>query len=216
MKSYDFYLFDADGTLFDTVDLICTCFTYIAQKYTGESPPRDTIIAGIGAPLKDQVIQHLGSHLNLDEVLKDYLNFQLSIMKDSVTLFPGVSETLETLKTAGKKLAIVTSRRRYSLEVILSSTNTAHFFDLLVTPEDTARHKPDPEPALKAMSLLGAERASTVFTGDALFDICSGADAGIDTVFVNWSRSTVESLPVSPTWTIDRMQDLTKNITQSI
>lgn len=209
MKPYDFYLFDADGTLYDTVDLICTCFTYIAEKYTGAAPDRDTIIAGIGSPLKDQINEHLGAQYSTDSVLQDYLNYQLSILEDEVSLFPGVTETLEALKAAGKKLAIVTSRRRFSLDVILQSTDTARFFDLLVTPEDTTYHKPHPEPALKAMSLLGAEKNTTVFTGDALFDICSGADAGIDTIFVNWSRSAVHSLPVPPTWTIDRMQELT-------
>lgn len=209
MKTYDYYLFDADGTLFDTVDLICTCFTYIAEKYTQKTPDRDTLIASIGAPLKDQIRHHLGpAHCN-EEVLQDYLQFQLNNMEDSVRLFPGVPETLAHLQEAGKKLAIVTSRRRFSLDVILNSTDTAKYFDLLITPEDTERHKPDPEPAIKAMSLLGADKESTVFTGDALFDICSGADAGIDTVFVNWSRTHVQTLPVSPTWTIDRMQDLT-------
>lgn len=209
MKVYDSYLFDADGTLFDTVDLICDCFQYITEKYSGRSVDRKIIIEGIGSPLKGQLVAHLGAEVDYELILADYLQYQLAIMEDRITPFPHVAETLEALKSAGKKLAVVTSRRRFSLEKILQSTDTARYFDVLVTPEDTTRHKPDAEPALKAMALLGADRAGTVFTGDAHYDICSGASAGIDTVFVNWSHAAPSSLPVPPTWTIDSLRELT-------
>ncbi len=209
MKSYDSYLFDADGTLFDTVDLICACFEFISEKYADKVMDRATIINGIGLPLRSQLVTHLGPDLDHDLILDEYLQYQLSIMENCISPFPHVVETLETLKDAGKKLAIVTSRRRFSLEKILESTDTAKYFDVLVTPEDTIKHKPDAEPALKAMSLLGADKTSTVFTGDALYDICSGASAGIDTIFVNWSHAPLSSLPVSPTWAIDSLRELT-------
>lgn len=208
MKPYDSYLFDADGTLFDTVDLICTCFQYVAKKHAGKIMDRSTIINDIGLPLKSQLLAHLGPKLDHDQVL-DYLQYQLSIMEDGISLFPHVIETLNILKSAGKKLAIVTSRRRFSLEKILNSTGTARYFDVLVTPEDTTRHKPNPEPALKAMSLLGADKTNTVFTGDTLYDICTGTRAGIDTIFVKWSYAELSSLTVAPTWVIDSLQELT-------
>lgn len=215
MKPYDCYLFDADGTLFDTVDLICTCFQYVAEKYAGKTMERSIIIDGIGLPLKSQLITHLGADLDHDQILDDYLQYQLSIMEDSITPFPHVIETLELLKDAGKQLAVVTSRRRFSLEQILHSTDTLRYFDVLITPEDTIKHKPDAEPALKAMSLLDADKTSTVFIGDALYDICSGASAGIDTIFVNWSQAEVASLPVPPTWSIDSLQELTVCLNKS-
>ena len=209
MKIYDTYLFDADGTLFDTVDLICTCFDYITDKYAGKTIDRSTVIAGIGAPLRSQLETHIGTGRDLDSILADYLEFQLSIMEDKITPFPHVAETLGRLQQAGKKLAVVTSRRRFSLERILEATDTGRYFDVLVTPEDTSRHKPDAEPALKAMALLGAEPAATVFTGDAHYDICSGTSAGADTIFVNWSHASLDSLPVRPTWSIDSLRELT-------
>jgi pyrophosphatase PpaX len=213
MKLYDSYLFDADGTLFDTVDLICTCFQYVTEKYADKTVNKSTIINGIGLPLRGQLIAHLGTELYHEQILDDYLQYQLNVMEDNVSLFPHVTESLKTLKNAGKKLAIVTSRRRFSLERILQSTDTAKYFDVLVTPEDTTRHKPEAEPALKAMSLLDADKASAVFIGDALYDICSGASAGIDTIFVNWSHSEPSSLPVPPTWAIDSLQELTIALT---
>ncbi len=208
MKLYDTYLFDADGTLFDTVDLICRCFDYILEKYSGQSLPRAQIMAGIGSPLVTQIVTHLGPDLDYDIILEDYLQYQMQEMKGNVRLFPGVDATLAALQKTGRKLAVVTSRKRFSLEVLLQATDTSKYFDVLVTPEDTERHKPDPEPALKAMALLGAARDKTVFVGDAHFDISSGASAGVDTVFVNWSHFDPSTLPIPPTWIIESMQDL--------
>ncbi len=209
MKKYDNYLFDADGTLFDTVELICKCFQYTAKKYTGKELRREEILAGYGLPLKGQLKKNLGEDIDLDLVLDDYMNFQLEILEQSIAPFPGVVNTLETLKKSGVKTAIVTSRRRYSMERILQATDTAQYFDVVITPEDTILHKPDAEPTLLAIKKLQAEKEKTVFTGDAQFDICSGSSAGIDTVFVTWSHAKLASLPIPPTWTIDSMEDLT-------
>ena len=208
MKQYEYYLFDADGTLFNTVDLICESFNHIAKKYTGTIPPREQLVASIGSPLVYQIRDFLGKELAREEILQEYLDFQLSILEEKVTVFPGVANTLATLKERGKRLAIVTSRRKFSLGRILACTGLQDCFEVLITPDLTVKHKPDPEPVEKALELLAAKQAQTVFIGDAMFDISSGAAAGVDTVFVKWSQSTVTSLPVAPTWVIDRMQEL--------
>ncbi len=210
MKSYNYYLFDADGTLFDTIEMICRCFEHITRKHTGKELEKKQMVKCIGLPLREQLESHLGIETDYDKVIEDYSNYQLEIMEESLQLFPEVKKTLGKLKEAGKKLAIVTSRRKPSLLSFLKITDTAKYFDALVTPEDTEKHKPNPEPALLAMDLIGADKESTVFIGDAMFDICSGHSAGVDTVFVNWSHNKVEDMPVTPTFTIDKMSDLLK------
>lgn len=210
MKNYDYYLFDADGTMFDTIDMICRCFVHVTEKYANKTPAREDMVKCIGLPLREQIINHLGIETNYDKVIDDYSDYQIEIMEDTLKLFPEVKETLKALKDSGKKIAIVTSRRKPSLLSFLKITNTEEYFDALVTPEDTEKHKPNPEPALLAMELIGAEKEKTVFIGDAMFDICSGHSAGVDTVFVNWSHNKVEDMPVPPTFTIDQMSELLK------
>lgn len=209
MIPYDHYLFDADGTLFDTKDLIYSCFQHVAKIHFGTSLNKEAVISKIGMPLKDMLAHYLGPDLDLEAVLEDYMEHQIEILADSVAPFPKVIQTLETLKNKGKRLVIVTSRRRYSMEIILEATDTSQFFDDLVTPENTCLHKPNPEPVLKALSLLQANAQNAVLIGDTHYDICSGNSAGVDTVFVNWSYQSFSSLPVSPTWTINSIAELT-------
>lgn len=208
MREYNYYLFDGDGTLFDTVDLICQCYQHVANQFIGKSLDVNSIISGIGAPLVTMLGKQLGGEVNIEEALVEYQNYQDKILADKVTLFPGVKETLHALQSQDRKLAIVTSRRRPSLEIILSATGVSKYFEVLVTPEDTTSHKPDAAPVLKALSLLHARTEETLFVGDAYYDVNSGIAAGVDTAFVNWSHTPVTSLPKPPTWVINEMHEL--------
>ena len=208
MKDYKTYLFDADGTLVDTADLVCHCFQYVAQKHCSLSLSRKDILSGYGLPLKGQLITHLGDDLDIDTVLDDFIEYQLQILEENIQLFSGVKTSLETLHNQGKKLALVTSRKRYSTGRILEYTELAQYFDTIINPEDTTLHKPDAAPALLALSRLDADKSTAVFVGDSQYDILSGDAAGIDTVFVNWSHADPETLPVQPTWRIDSMLEL--------
>jgi len=173
MKDYTYYLFDADGTLFDTTELICQCFFYSLDKYGNMKKPKEEIIKSIGMTLRCQFEHHLGalSDEQYDEMQKEHMRFQLSIYKDYLKPFPGVKEGLETLKKQNKRLAVVTSRKINSLSIFLKETGIYDYFEIMITPDETEKHKPEPEPALKAMSLLNAVKEESVFIGDSIFDI---------------------------------------------
>lgn len=210
MKRYDTYLFDGDGTLFDTADLVVHCFQYVAEKHCGISVSREAILSGYGLPLKGQLVKQLGEDADIETIIQDFIDYQVQIIDEDVSLFPGVWETLAELKQTGSKLAVVTSRKPFSLGRILKNTDIAQFFDTLVTPDDTTLHKPNPEPALLALSRLERKPSEAVFVGDSQYDILSGNRAGTDTVFVNWSHLGIETVPIEPTWMIDEMTDLVR------
>jgi len=211
MRDYLYYLFDADGTLIDTMQLICRCFENTAlqtgHKYGGDSET----LRYIGLPLKNQMEVYFGKldDSTFEKYRSIHMDYQMSIYKKYLKLFPDVYDVLNRLKQQGKKLAIVTSRLRNSLDVYLGETGVLSLFDAIVSPELTKVHKPESEPALKAMELLGAVSPSdTLFVGDATYDIECGKNAGTDTAFVNWSINDVSTLRVNPTWVIKDMKEL--------
>lgn len=211
MKSYDCYLFDADGTLFDTTELIYRCFVYSLRKYAGREIPREEIIAGIGLTLRKQFEHHIGplSDEHFDRIQADHMNYQMSIYRDFLAPCPGVPEALQKLHASGKLLAIVTSRKITSLACFLRETAIYDYFSVMVTPDETEHHKPHPAPAIKALELLNAAPATALFVGDAPFDIECGQRAQTDTAFVAWSHNRVEQMsPLTPTYVIHSMMDL--------
>ncbi len=112
------------------------------------------------------------------------------------------------LKTSGKKLAVVTSRKRETAEIYLKYIGIYGFFDAIVTPELTQKHKPSPQPALKALEMLSAFPEESVFIGDSFYDIECGSNAGMDTIFVSWSHNDPDKIRPSPTFIINSMTEL--------
>jgi len=210
MKDYTYYLFDADGTLFDTTEMICRCFDYSLDKFGSIKKPKEEIIKSIGMTLRKQFEHHLGplSDEKYDEMQKEHMRYQLTIYKQFLGTIPGVREGLSTLKQNNKRLAVVTSRKINSLTLFLKETGIYDFFEIMITPDETDKHKPEPEPALKAMSVLGAKKEKTLFIGDSLFDIQCGAAAGIDTAFVTYSKNDGNRFDPQPTWRISSVADL--------
>ncbi|MFP4162727.1 MAG: HAD family hydrolase [Chitinispirillaceae bacterium] len=211
MKDYQYFLFDADGTLFDTTEMIYHCFDYALRYFRKPVVSKETVFSNIGLPLKNQLERYVD---NVDEEFlaaykKVHMEYQLSIYKDYIRLFSGVIQTLKELRRRGKKCAVVSSRFKKSLETFLQEMGIYPFFEVIMSPEGTTLHKPHPEPALKTLELLGCTDSSRgIFIGDASFDIECGAGAGMDTAFVEWSRCGIDSLNVRPTYVIKKMREL--------
>ena len=216
MKEYSAYLFDGDGTLYDTADMIFRCFQHTCRKFRGIEIERDAIYKSIGLPYRPQLEMLVGklSDKEFDEMTDSHRAYQQTIYKDSVKLFPHIKTVLEELKKRDKKLAVVTSRKIPSLVRYLKYTDIESYFDCLITPESTTKHKPEPEPAIEAMRQLGATSKETLFVGDARFDIECGRAAGTDTAYVNWSFAGNHPDDVQADYYIDNIQELlnwTKN-----
>jgi pyrophosphatase PpaX len=210
MKEYDCYLFDADGTLIDTTELIHHCFRYTLGKQGVDSISREEIVGHIGLPLRAQMEVYLGtlSDSDYERIRKMHMEYQVKIYPEYLTRFPGVAECLDSLQKRGKSMAVVTSRLKDTLELYLRQCALDSYFPVCITPEDTQKHKPDPEPVRLALQRLEADPGSTLFVGDSNFDIACGNAAGVDTCFVTWSHNRIDSLTAQPTWTISQMQEL--------
>jgi pyrophosphatase PpaX len=209
MKDYETYLFDIDGTLLDTMELIYQSFRATLVRFSGPELSREHILSHVGIPLITQMEIYLGPLGEREkEILAYHRTYQFSIYKDYLKMFPGVAELLREWKARKKKTGVVTSRTRDSLHKYLSHFGLTEYFDILVTPECTSRAKPDPEPVLYAMEKLGTEPGKTLFLGDASVDILSGCGAGADTAFALWGPNDPEELPREPTWIVNSLSDL--------
>lgn len=210
MKDYDAYLFDADGTIIDTRDMIIAAYAAMGETL-GVAVDRDVIRNTIGLPVMRQLRELLG-HGHAEEYYekaREAYNDSLMEGYDArLKAFPGVAEGLRELQALGKRLAVVTSRRRGSLEKFLNALGIAGRFELFVTPESTERHKPDPAPALFAAEKLGVPPERCVFIGDATFDIECGHAAGMDTVLVSWGGMDPSGWPVKPGLVVDEFSRL--------
>ena len=183
MKKY--ILFDFDGTLVNTNDVIVASWQHTYKHYLGHEVPVEHITACFGEPLLLTMAREFPG-VDPKESAEVYRSFQVKNADRLVTIFPGIKELLADLKEAGYVLGIVTSRTRESALRYLDMFDIASYFDDLVTCDDTTVHKPNPEPLLLAMSRLGAAPEESLMIGDSPFDIKCANNAGVDSVMVNW------------------------------
>ena len=183
MKKY--ILFDFDGTLVNTNDVILASWQHTYRHYLGHEMPVDHITSCFGEPLLLTMEREFPG-VNPQESADVYRQFQLENADKLVTIFPGIKELLADLKAAGYVLGIVTSRTRESALRYMDMFAITSYFSDLVTCDDTTVHKPNPEPILLAMSKLGASAEESIMIGDSPFDIKCANNAGVDSVMVNW------------------------------
>ncbi|OQY33179.1 MAG: hypothetical protein B6241_08745 [Spirochaetaceae bacterium 4572_59] len=209
MKDYKTYLFDIDGTLLDTMELIYQTFHYSCNKYAGLDLDRETVWSAVGIPLDTQLEMYLGDlGDDLKKVFNIHEDYQRSIYQEFLKIFPGVRETLGALFAKGKGLGVVTSRTMPSLMRYLSHFDIDQYFSVFITPECSDKHKPEPDPVLLALEKFGTRPEETLFLGDAEVDILSGSRAGVDTAFAKWGPNRLEDLKIPPTWDLDSIKEL--------
>ncbi len=186
-------LFDLDGTLVDTIQLILAAHQHTLARYLrGPGPAEAAIIRNLGRPLRTSMREYAEADGRADAVdlaeqmVAAYREFQREHHDRLVKGYDGVRETLVTLRERGYTLGIVTSKGRAIAMVVIGDFGLEPLVDVMVFLEDTARHKPEPDPLLEAARRGGFEPARGLYVGDSIHDIAAGRAAGMKTAGALW------------------------------
>lgn len=201
-------LFDLDGTILDTNELIIQSFLHTFEGVTQEPVTRGHIIPNMGRPLVEQM-QFFSGRDAVEDLVQKYRKFNIDKHDALVKEFPYVRETLERLHAAGIKLGVVTSKVRVTTEMGLKLCGIYDYFGAIVTVDEVERAKPDPEGIRKALKLLGSDESGAIMVGDSHYDLEAASNAGIPSVGVSWSLKGVPYLrQYNPTYIIDDIREL--------
>lgn len=192
---FDPVVFDLDGTVIDTVELIVESFRHATRTVLGLVLPDEVITAGVGQPLIAQM--KLLSAEHAQELYDVYREYNHRRHDELIRGYAGVEEMLVALKAAGRQLGIVTSKSRDTTEMAFRAVGLADHFDAIVTASDTAEHKPSPVPLRLCLEWLGATASGSIYVGDSPFDIQAGAAAGMATAAVAWGMFSRQALIAS-------------------
>jgi pyrophosphatase PpaX len=183
---YPTVLFDLDGTLVDSGAIILASFKHAAKTVLARDVEDEQIAALVGGSnLYDQMAVLDPSRV--EELVRVYREHNRPL-HDELQAFDGVEELVGTLAAEGRKLGIVTAKGRATVDLAFAVIDLEPYFDAVVTADMTERHKPDPQPVLKALELLGSDPFEAAFVGDSPFDVGAGKAAGVFTVAVSWGN----------------------------
>ena len=209
----DTVLFDFDGTIMDTNDVIIGSWQHVYRTLRGKEGDLDYILSTFGEPL-EYSMETSFPEVPMEESVKIYRDWHRERFLDMIKLFPGIAEMLEKVKVRGYKMGIASSRLRVTLEQGLNKYDLGKYFDAIVAVEDTENPKPAPDIVLKTLELLDAKPENAIMVGDSRLDILCAHNAGVPAVLVAWSATlagkTKEDFASgeAPDYIIDKPSDL--------
>jgi pyrophosphatase PpaX len=177
-------LFDLDGTVIDSGAIILASMRHTALEVLGLELPDEQLMASVGGPGLEAQMRALSPE-RVEELVAVYRAHN-EPLHDELVGFVGMDDVLVRLKDEGRRLGIVTAKRRATVELAFARIPLEHLFETVVGGDETERHKPDPAPLLLALERLDAAPSDAAYVGDAPFDIKAAKAAGLYSVGVTW------------------------------
>jgi pyrophosphatase PpaX len=203
------FLFDLDGTLIDSIELILRSYRHTMRLHRGHEPPDHVWMTGLGTPLWVQFRHFSDDPAEIEAMVATYRAYNLAHHDELVRPYEGVVEAVRALRHRGKTLGLVTSKMRSGALRGLVVAELEDVFDVIVGSDEVTHPKPHPEPVLAALARLGAAPETAVFIGDSRHDIECGRAAGVKTAAALWGpfdRSHFADL--QPDYWLERPEDL--------
>ena len=202
-------LFDLDGTLIDSIELILNSAEHAFRDREGYVPSSAEWLTGVGIPLATMFRRYARDDADVDALIAKYREYQLANHDRLVRCYDEVVDVVDGLRARGHPLGIVTSKTGWLAQRGIDNVGLRRHFDLIIGCDMCNRHKPDPEPVRMALDRLGYEPDEAVFVGDSIYDMEAGNAAGVITIAALWGPFKREDLqPAEPDHYLERISEL--------
>lgn len=213
MKKYELIIFDLDGTILDTLDDLTDSVNYALKKHGYPTRTKEEIRTFVGDGLLVLVRRAIAPETD-EIVIQTVLATQKAYYKDhcadKTKPYEGIMELLRELKEAGYRLAVVSNKADYAVQ-ILCEQYFPGIFDMTVGEKENVRKKPAPDSVYAVMDEMQARKEKAVYVGDSEVDIETAKNAGMDAVLVTWGFRDTEFLQEKGAKTLaDSVNDLKK------
>ena len=196
MGKYKHILFDIDGTLIDTEEAILQSLQDTVREMLHKDIETQELKFALGIP-GSAALRKLG--ITDTERANDRWNEHLLKYKSRIRLFDGIPELLNSLKTNGCKLGIVTSKTRneYAADFAAPFFALSDYFGTVICVEDAARPKPYPDPLLTYLNTAHIHAGDAVYIGDTVYDSQCAKNAGLDFGLAAWGNAGAQEIPAN-------------------
>jgi HAD superfamily hydrolase (TIGR01549 family) len=184
-------LFDIDGTLTSTNELIFSSFNYITKKYLNKTLTNEEII-GLFGPTEDEILQEWFND-NYEEIKKDYYDFYLK-NHQLADLYPGIKDLLDFIKSKRVYLGVYTGKGKRAAVITLKEYSIYDYFDMIITGDDLQKRKSSGEGILNFMNRFSLAKENILMIGDSPADVKAAKAAGVRAASVLWDSYSKEKV----------------------
>ena len=187
MKKKKLILFDFDGTLLDSDQMIVVTFQQLYDLYKKDNIfDLKKVLTFSGPPIKE-TLKNEFPDIDQDFIFNEFVRLSTINYDKYVHLFPYVKEMIDTLKRNNIKVGLITSKARKATMYALSLCALDNVFDIVVCADDVKKTKPNPEGIYKALKAFNIAKDDTLYVGDTNYDYFTSENANIDFAYVSFS-----------------------------
>jgi phosphoglycolate phosphatase len=192
-------IFDVDGTLVDSQNIICAAMHNAFTKNRLDCPPRDKLLSIVGLSLPE-AFERLGegrAGFPVPSLVEHYKDAFFALREANAhpeVLYPGARDSVEALAARRDTLlGVATGKSQRGARAVLARHDLSAHFAVIKTADD-APSKPHPGMVLEAMRETGIGAADTVMIGDSIYDMEMARAAGAHAIGVSWGYHAPEAL----------------------
>ncbi len=202
-------LFDLDGTLIKSTGIILESFKMSFDKYLPDVALTDEMLTSfLGTTLWQTFGMFTENDDLIDEIISYYRVVSEMMLEKELKAYPNAHETIRYLKDHGCKVGVVTSKLNEVALHHLDITGLSSLIDGLIGYDDVEKHKPDPEPLLKALEMFDVQADEAIYIGDHENDMKAAKRAGMSSCAVTYSYRLKQMLNEYPDYVIDDISNL--------
>jgi pyrophosphatase PpaX len=177
-------LFDLDGTVVDSGGIILASMRHATRTVLGRDIADEALMAAVGGPGLEHQMRSFGPE-HVEELIRVYREHN-EPLHEELKICVGMDDVLVVLKEQGRKLGIVSAKRRRTVELAFANVEIGHLFDVVVGGDEHEKQKPEPDLLLLALERLGVDPDQAAYVGDSPFDMQAARAAGMHAIGVTW------------------------------
>ena len=195
MNKYKLLLFDLDGTLADTDEMVVQSFYSLYKRYTPKViREREELYYFSGPPIRETLLKEFPDY-DINEMMEAFKTISRGFYAPYVVAYQDEVEVLKALKDKGYLLGVVTNKGGPLTKYTLELCHIEDLFDVVVSADDVAVPKPNPTGVYQAMQALNIKnKGDVLYIGDNDIDFFTGENAGVDTMLVSWGPREIKCL----------------------
>lgn len=187
MKKRDLFIFDMDGTMFDTEPISQHCWQVICKRYGYTLPPqifRQFLGMNVES-IRKICVENFGSDFPYDDIERDKKAYQLEYYHThDIPVKPGLQDLLDYAKGEGIPCAVASSSALSLITYLLEKTGVASYFSIVQSGATIPNGKPAPDIFLMVCKEAGVQPANALVLEDSMNGVLAGHNAGIPTIWI--------------------------------
>ncbi len=204
-------LFDLDGTLVDSLLDLRAGLNQMLSEFGRRELTPDEVRGMIGdgsRALVGRALDATGTVTDTEEAYDRFMQIYEADLAHLSRLYPGVDETLRTLRAEGTRLAICTNKPQTATVALLQKLGIAGYFDVVLCGDTVPFRKPDPRHLLAALEQLGARPNESAMIGDNENDYAAARGADMPVILMRYGYLRVPPETLAPDAWLDQFSSL--------